>query len=167
MRPANFNTPKRMENLLPAISGSAHHLWLGDDAGYDALHSYLGRHFPKTGACDECRASAKTQYALIHGKVYSRNRDDYRELCPRCHARYDHGGERNPQARLTEAQVIEIRRRHVPGKGGGGPGAKRKPNSMRSLAEEFGVCYTTIKKIVSGKKWAVVPMPEMKAAGDG
>jgi hypothetical protein len=27
--------------------------------------------------------------ALIHGRVYSRQREDYRELCRLCHNRYD------------------------------------------------------------------------------
>jgi hypothetical protein len=66
------------------------------DAGYGAIHTYLRRHFPKTGICDECgEAAARTEYALIKGRTYSRDREDYRELCKRCHNAYDEiGGSR-------------------------------------------------------------------------
>ena len=70
--------------------------WKGDDASYGAIHAYLRKHFPKSGACDECGITGKrTEYALIKGREYSRSRGDYRELCKRCHNAYDEiGGSR-------------------------------------------------------------------------
>lgn len=69
--------------------------WKGDDAGYLALHRYLRQHFPKVGACEGCGEPGKTEYALIRGRAYSRDRADYRELCKRCHNDYDEiGGSR-------------------------------------------------------------------------
>lgn len=50
-------------------------------------------------------------------------------------------GERNGGAKLTEHQVLEIRRRLA----GGGSGA--------SLGREFGVCQTTISRIKLGHDW--------------
>jgi hypothetical protein len=70
-------------------SGSSHPNWKGDQAGYEAIHIYLNDHFPKVGICDECKHPRRTHYALITGRSYSRNRDDYRELCSPCHGRYD------------------------------------------------------------------------------
>lgn len=65
----------------------------GDAAGYTAIHTYLRKHFPKSGVCDECGdTSRRTEYALIKGREYSRNREDYRELCKLCHNRYDETG---------------------------------------------------------------------------
>jgi hypothetical protein len=62
-------------------------------AGYRATHTYLCKHFPKSGICDECgKPAARTEYALIKGREYSRNREDYRELCKLCHNRYDETG---------------------------------------------------------------------------
>src|SRR5262249_36848984 len=68
----------------------------GDAAGYTAIHTYLRKHYPKTGVCEECGEDGKrTEYALIKGREYSRNREDYRELCKRCHNAYDEiGGSR-------------------------------------------------------------------------
>lgn len=91
----------------PARFLRGHHLrvihppwWTGDDVGYRALHTYLTKHFPKSGVCDECGKSAKTEYALIKGRQYSRAREDYRELCHKCHAIYDHlGVKRGPYRR--------------------------------------------------------------------
>ncbi|WP_433341699.1 hypothetical protein [Streptomyces sp. CA-253872] len=48
---------------------------------------------------------------------------------------------------LTEEQVREIRRRHVPGTGPYNRG------NTRELAEEFGVATTTLRNAVSGRAW--------------
>lgn len=72
--------------------GSKGNNWQGDNVGYSGLHKYLRTHYPKTGICDECGKHApRTDYALIKGRTYSRNREDYRELCHACHMRYDLG----------------------------------------------------------------------------
>jgi hypothetical protein len=96
---AKFNRPK--DGLVkgqqsPARFIRGHHLrvvrppwWKGDDVGYRAVHTYMQKHFPKTGVCEGCGGSAKTDYALIAGRTYSRERVDYRELCRPCHLEYD------------------------------------------------------------------------------
>lgn len=50
----------------------------------------------------------------------------------------DHSGERNPSSKFTEAEISEIRKR---------------PESSRQLAAEYGVHFTTIIKIRSGINW--------------
>jgi hypothetical protein len=82
--------------------------WKGDDVGYRAVHTYLQKHFPKTGVCDECGETRKTDYALIKGRQYSRERADYRELCKRCHNEYDNidpGRIRNERAALKRQEA--------------------------------------------------------------
>lgn len=49
-------------------------------------------------------------------------------------------GERNRHAKLTEGQVLEIRRR-------------RLTEGPTKLAKEYGVTYTTIRRIVKGERW--------------
>lgn len=53
-------------------------------------------------------------------------------------------GEDNCFHKLTEADVLEIRRRHKPGVYG---------SARYVLAKEFGVCPSTIRAIVERKKW--------------
>lgn len=75
------------------IKGHSRGAFKGNAAGYTAIHTYLRKYFPKSGICDECgKPAVRTEYALIKGREYSRNRDDYRELCKPCHNRYDETG---------------------------------------------------------------------------
>lgn len=55
-------------------------------------------------------------------------------------------GMRARHRRLTEAQVIEIRRRRARGE------------SPKALAEEFGVCREYIPVLVKGKAWSCIPI---------
>jgi hypothetical protein len=119
--------------------------WKGASAGYSALHRYLNDHYPKTGICDKCGAAARTEYALIRGREYSRDRSGYRELCPACHRAYDIDsrprGERNRKAKLTEDAVRDIRRRYAAGE------------PRRSLALLYGISLPAIHQVVTGKTW--------------
>lgn len=51
-------------------------------------------------------------------------------------------GERNPRARLTPSQVVEIR--------------ERASERRIDLAREFGVARSTIQSLITGGNWAVV-----------
>lgn len=55
-----------------------------------AIHSRLNKEHPRSGICEECHEPADTQYAYLwHPLPYTDRRDDYKELCPRCHRRAD------------------------------------------------------------------------------
>ena len=58
------------------------------------------------------------------------------------HARYDRRGSRNPKVRLTEANVIEIKRRMATGK-----------INQCAVAREFGVSRGAIGEIFRGTNW--------------
>lgn len=68
--------------------------WKGDDVGYKSIHDWVRRYKTKTGICTHCRKDKgtltghATQWANIDA-LYRRNLDDYIELCPSCHKRYD------------------------------------------------------------------------------
>lgn len=70
------------------------------------------------------------------------NADDTRK-----HGRLKAARRVGPSAKLTSDQVAEIRRRNVAHDG-------RLGESIRSLAREYGVSHTTVRKIVIGEKWA-------------
>lgn len=53
-------------------------------------------------------------------------------------------GEKNANSKLTDSDVIEIRKTYIPGD---------KDFGVRALSEKYGVKYVTISKITSGAKW--------------
>ena len=72
--------------------GRKHPQYIGNKVGYSGVHCWLRR---KNGSATHCtnrqcrKPSKRFDYALIHGKNYSRNRSDYTMLCRRCHIYYD------------------------------------------------------------------------------
>lgn len=60
-------------------------------------------------------------------------------------------GERNGQAKLTEAQVRDIRKRYVASRNSN---QYTKNGNCGELAEEFGVNRRTIRRIADGEDWA-------------
>jgi hypothetical protein len=60
------------------------------------IHVYVNRTYPKSGICEECGAVGKTDYASLTLHSYTRNREDYAELCRSCHQLLDYRtGERS------------------------------------------------------------------------
>jgi hypothetical protein len=71
------------KNLNYGKRGSETAQWKGDTVSYSALQSWLRQNYSKTGVCEECGAEGHTHYAFRHHpESHTRNRDDYRELCP-------------------------------------------------------------------------------------
>lgn len=69
--------------------------------------------------------------------------DNMREMTERGRGRIPHHrGESNNKAKLTEAQVREIRARYAAGR-----------ISIRQLAAEYGVTFAPVQHILSGKTW--------------
>lgn len=55
---------------------------------YHTIHVYIGRKKTKSGACIHCKEKRKTVWANVDNK-YTRNLEDYIELCYSCHVHYD------------------------------------------------------------------------------
>lgn len=117
------------------------------------MHTWLRKHCPKTGTCDECGHSGRTDYALIHGHAYSRDGEDYREMCHSCHMQYDNGGKAtgpsmpgvtNPNSVLDDEKVREIRC------------ALSSGELQRDIAKRFGVSKSLISNINLGLSWSHV-----------
>lgn len=58
---------------------------------YLPIHKWLIYHFEKTGKCEFCKtvSAKKYEWALLKGKEYKRKRENYIELCCKCHRNYD------------------------------------------------------------------------------
>ena len=128
--------------ISAAVSGEKSGHWKGDSASYRRMHTVVCESYPKVGICEECGQPAHTEYALIHGRVPSRTRSDYMELCRKCHMHYDLSGERGPRAKLAWVQVEEIRRLAAAGR------------SYALLAGDYGVSKSAIGAIVRHRTWA-------------
>jgi hypothetical protein len=64
----------------------------GDDASGSAFHNWLTHHYKKPKICDNpnCkRISKQFDWALIKGKKYSHDRNNFIVLCRQCHTIYD------------------------------------------------------------------------------
>lgn len=115
-------------------------------------HLFLGTQFDNMRDC-----SAKGRvFAQAHPERLSRGDAHYSRLHPERLARGDKNGyrlhqERYPRgegaynAKLTEAAVRDIRKRHA----GGGV-------SKSALAREYGVAHPVIRNVISRKTWAHV-----------
>jgi hypothetical protein len=61
---------------------------VADRDGYSTLHRWVQRHFERRGRCERCGHVGRTEWASID-HVYTRKREDWLELCKRCHADFD------------------------------------------------------------------------------
>jgi hypothetical protein len=68
-------------------SDSLHPRW-SDNPSYEALHKRIRKRKSKTGICERCGRSIKTEFANISGK-YMDDINDFIELCKLCHVRFD------------------------------------------------------------------------------
>lgn len=83
-RPSKPLTAEHRRNMSIAHGGTG-------ELSYGAIHSQLSREHPKAGVCEECgKTGGRTEYAFQrHPEPHTTERDDYRELCPRCHKHCD------------------------------------------------------------------------------
>lgn len=60
-------------------------------SSYAAIHLWIRKYYKKKGKCEHCNDKSKKRYewALIKGKKYNKNINNYVELCVRCHRIYD------------------------------------------------------------------------------
>ena len=85
----------------------------GDAAGLVAKHHWVKRRKQKTGVCSRCGERRYTEWANIDHK-YSRNLDDYIELCKPCHIKHD-GTHKTPSGWNKGKKVPQLSRPCPPG----------------------------------------------------
>ena len=63
------------------------------DKNYKNCHAYINNHYGKASKCENKNCTYQNpkryEWALIRGKEYSKNIEDYIQLCPSCHRKYD------------------------------------------------------------------------------
>lgn len=71
-------------------SGSANHMWKGEQASYTALHFRVQNELGKPIHCDECGTSEpniRYEWANMTGNYTEIS--DYKRMCVTCHRRFD------------------------------------------------------------------------------
>lgn len=66
--------------------------WKGTEIKHSQYHMWLQEHYGKASCCENknCKKISNTfDWALKTEKEYSRNREDYFQLCRSCHRLYD------------------------------------------------------------------------------
>lgn len=83
-------SPEARNKIRTSKLGERNPMWKGDEASAGSLHEWLIVNYPKTGVCESCGAEGPTDHAFDHrlGR-YTRNREDYSELCRSCHTAWD------------------------------------------------------------------------------
>ena len=123
--------------------------WKGNNASYAAKHIWVKNNFGKAMKCENCgEEKKKITWANLSGK-YLRDRNDWKQLCISCHRKFDYSngsyhscGEDYKHSKLTEKDILEIRKDYIPYK-----------NSYYKLGKKYGVDFSTIYRIIKGKNW--------------
>jgi hypothetical protein len=69
-----------------------HHLWKETGYGYSAVHNWVRKYMGKAIKCEECgRTDGRIEWANISHE-YKREKEDYKQLCHKCHCKYDRQG---------------------------------------------------------------------------
>ena len=92
MRKRKPHTLQTRKKISISNTGELSSQWKGDNAKYQALHGWIRRHYGSANHCENinCKGKSKEyQWALKTGKKYSRNINDYIQLCRSCHQKMD------------------------------------------------------------------------------
>jgi len=77
-------------NIAKAKLGNKNPIWKGDKVGYPGIHAFIRRHKPKPAACEICYKITRLDLANCHPSgEYTRNINDYRYICRKCHMTTD------------------------------------------------------------------------------
>jgi hypothetical protein len=81
------------------------------DAEYFRIHEWLIRHHGKATKCEnelcKSRAPKRFEWALLKGKDYKKDRNNYIQLCPSCHRKYDYTEVQRQNQRTSRKKRLE------------------------------------------------------------
>lgn len=139
-------SPEVRKKIALAKLGENNPNWKGDAVQYTQLHAWVKRQIEKPKLC-KCGQRPAIDLACVTG-IYSRDLKNWEYLCRRCHMMSD-GRMSNlfrqwsdsGTAKLTEGQVLSIRRMHKSGM------------SCAMLARIYSLSASHVSHIVKGRKW--------------
>lgn len=63
--------------------------WKGNNCSYFTLHEWVKKHLGKAKKCEFCGITNTIIHWANKSREYKRNLNDWLQLCPKCHGKYD------------------------------------------------------------------------------
>lgn len=73
------------------ISREKNGMWAGNNVGINGLHNWLRKYKLYPEFCEECEKNKRLDLANMKNHKYTRNPEDYKWLCRKCHIKLDRG----------------------------------------------------------------------------
>lgn len=70
------------------VRGANHPTWKGETASVSSIHQWVKRNKPKPSHCENCKEQKMLELSSIN-HAYTRDVDEYRYLCRKCHRKWD------------------------------------------------------------------------------
>lgn len=81
---------QRVSASLIGKVGEQSRRWKGEKASYAAIHMWIKKHWGQPDHCDICHCENASRYEWCDkDKKYRRVREDWIQVCPSCHRKYD------------------------------------------------------------------------------
>jgi len=102
-KPGNVRSKEIIAKAIEASTGEKSVVWKGEKACYETKHQWIRLHYGKANKCENpncfyprkgsgrrwIKCPKRYEWALIHGKEHNHKRENYIQLCPSCHHKYD------------------------------------------------------------------------------
>ncbi len=76
-------------NKSTALRGEKSPHWVGDKVGYCGIHDWIKTNYGLAQKCEQCGSDKNVHWAKLKGKEYERKRENFWQLCSKCHMDYD------------------------------------------------------------------------------
>lgn len=81
------------KRISESLKNEKHFNWK-EKPTYGIVHYWLRQNYGRPQNCFFCKRNTTCEWALIKGKNYERNRDNFMPLCRKCHSNYDYKGKK-------------------------------------------------------------------------
>lgn len=131
------STQSRFCSIACSRIGENNPAWRGSNVGYRGAHIRVAKVRGKASFCTRADATCSQTYHWANLTGHYEDVMDYESMCVSHHRRFDCSGESHPNAKLSDAQVREVRARYAQG-----------GITMRALAAQYGISKTGMRNII-------------------
>lgn len=88
-RKGSVHTDESKAKMSEKLRGNKRR-WKGGEASYTAIHIWIKKYWGKPDHCDICHCDSASRFEWCNkDKQYRRVRQDWLQMCPSCHRKYD------------------------------------------------------------------------------